>query len=45
VLEETQDGKSHSGAVNFLEVLLNDEEATIQQLSKLCGDENLFSYT
>jgi hypothetical protein len=28
-----------------LEVLLNDKAATLQQLNKLCGDENLFSYT
>ncbi len=40
-----KDAKSHSGAANFLEVLLNDEEATLQQLNKLCGDENIFSYT
>ncbi len=26
-------------------MLLNDEVATLQQLNKLCGDENLFSYT
>jgi len=25
--------------------LLNDEEATMQQLNKLCGNENIFSYT
>jgi predicted aspartyl protease len=40
-----KDGKSHSEATNFLDVLLNDEEATLQQLNKLCGDENIFSYT
>jgi len=28
-----------------LEVLLNDEEVTIQQFNKLCRNENLFSYT
>jgi len=28
-----------------LEVLLNDEATTLQHLNKLCGDENLFSYT
>jgi len=28
-----------------LEVLLNDEATTEQQLNKLCGNENLFSYT
>ncbi len=43
--KKPKDGKSHSRATNFLEVLLNDEEATIQQLNKLCGNENLFSYT
>jgi predicted aspartyl protease len=40
-----KDGKLHSGAANFLEVLLNDEEATMQQLNKLCGNENIFAYT
>jgi hypothetical protein len=25
--------------------LLNDEEATLQQLNRLCGDEKVFSYT
>jgi hypothetical protein len=25
--------------------LLNDEEATRQHLNKLCGNENIFSYT
>jgi hypothetical protein len=44
-LKKPKDGKSHSGATNFLEVLLNDEEATMQQLNKLCGNENIFSYT
>jgi len=29
----------------FLEVLLNDEGATMQQLNKLCKNENVFSYT
>ncbi len=28
-----------------MEVLLNDEEATMQQLNKLCENENIFSYT
>jgi hypothetical protein len=42
--KKPKDGKSHSRATNFLEVLLNDEEATIQQLNKLCRNENLFSY-
>jgi hypothetical protein len=43
--KKSKDGKSHSGTTNFLEVLLNDETTTLQQLNKLCGDENLFSYT
>jgi hypothetical protein len=43
--KKSKDGKSHSGAANFLEVLLNDETATLQQLNELCGDENVFSYT
>jgi len=28
--KKLQDGKSHLGAINYLEVLLNDEEITIQ---------------
>ncbi len=43
--KKPKDGKSHSRTTNFLEVLLNDEATTLQQLNKLCGDENLFSYT
>jgi hypothetical protein len=43
--KKPKNGKSHSGAANFQEVLLNDEEATLQQLNKLCGNENIFSYT
>jgi hypothetical protein len=43
--KKLKDGKSHSRAANFLEVLLNDEEATKQQLNKLCGNENILSYT
>ncbi|CAN5950853.1 unnamed protein product [Sphagnum jensenii] len=43
--KKSKDGKSHSGATNFLEVLLNDEAATLQQLNELCGNENVFSYT
>jgi len=37
--KKPKDGKSHSGVAKFLEVLLNDEEATMQQLNKLCGNE------
>ncbi len=43
--KKSKDGKSYSGAANFLEVLLNDEAATLQQLNELCGNENVFSYT
>jgi len=43
--KKPKDGKVHHGLANFLEVLLNDEEATLHQLNKLCGGENLFSYT
>ncbi len=43
--KKPKDGKPHSRATNFLEVLLNDEETTMQQLNKLCGNENIFSYT
>ncbi len=31
--------------MNFLEVLFDDGVATEQQLNKMCGNENLFSYT
>jgi len=43
--KKPKDGKVHSRAANFVEVLLNDEQATLQQLNKLCGNENIFSYT
>jgi len=43
--KKPKDGKSNFGATNFLEVLLDDEETTMQQLNKLCGNENVFSYT
>jgi len=43
--KKPKDGKAHLGSTNFLEVLLNDEEATLHQLNKLCGSENVFSYT
>ncbi len=36
-------GKSHYGATIFMEVLLDDEEATMQQLNKMCGNGNLYS--
>jgi len=39
-----RDGKTHPGSANFLEVMLDDEEATLHQLNELCGSENLFSY-
>jgi len=40
-----KDGKVHHGSANFLEVLLNNEEANMQQLNRLCGNENIFSHT
>jgi hypothetical protein len=43
--KKSKDGKTHSGAANFLEVMLDDEAATEQQLNRLCGNENAFSYT
>jgi hypothetical protein len=43
--KKPKDGKFHFGATNFLEVLLNDEKVTMQQLNKFCRNENLFSYT
>jgi hypothetical protein len=43
--KKPKDGKFHSRATNFLEVLLNDEKATTQQLNKLYCNENIFSYT
>jgi len=43
--KKPKDGKAHPGLANFLEVLLNDEEATLHQLNKLCGSENIFFYT
>jgi len=42
--KKPKDGKVHPGSANFLEVLLNDEEVTIQQLNRLCGNENIFSH-
>jgi len=43
--KKSKDGRSNSGAANFLEVLLDDEAATIQQLDKFCENENVFSHT
>jgi hypothetical protein len=43
--KKPKDGKPHSGTTNFMEVLLDDEEATLQQLNRLCGSEKVFSYT
>jgi len=42
--KKSKDAKSHFGAANFLEVLLNDEAATLQQFNELCGNENVFSH-
>jgi predicted aspartyl protease len=43
--KKPKDGRMHPGSANFLEVMLDDEKATQHQLNRLCGDENLFSYT
>jgi predicted aspartyl protease len=43
--KKPRDGKAHPGSANFLEVMLDAEEATLQQLNELCGSENMFSYT
>jgi hypothetical protein len=40
-----KEGVKHDGTANFVEVLLSDEQATLQQLNRLCGSEKLFSYT
>ncbi len=43
--KKPKDGRSNFGAANFLEVLLNDEAATAEQLNRFCENENVFSYT
>jgi len=43
--KKSKDGKVHPGSANFLEVLLNNEEVTMQQLNRLCVNENIFSHT
>jgi hypothetical protein len=43
--KKPKDGKTHPRSANYLEIMLDDEEATLQQLNELCGSENLFSYT
>jgi len=43
--KKPKDGKLPPGAANFLEVMLSDEAATLQQLNRLCGSENIFSHT
>jgi hypothetical protein len=43
--KKPKDGKLHSGGANFLEKLIDDEAATLQQLNRLCGSEKLFSHT
>jgi hypothetical protein len=43
--KKSKDGRSIFGAANFLEILLDDEASTIQQLDKFCENENVFSYT
>jgi len=44
-LKKSKDGRSNSGAANFLEVLLDDKATTVQQLDKFYENENVFSYT
>jgi len=43
--KKPKDGRSNSGAANFLEVLLNDEAATAQQLNRLCENERMCFHT
>jgi predicted aspartyl protease len=43
--KRNKDGKSASGAANFLGVMLDDEVAIEHRLNRLCGNENAFSYT
>jgi hypothetical protein len=43
--KKPKDERMHTGTANFVEVLLSDEEATLQQLNRLCGNEKVFSYT
>jgi predicted aspartyl protease len=43
--KKTKDGRSNSGAANFLEVLLDDEATITEKLNRFCGNENVFSYT
>jgi hypothetical protein len=45
VLEEAQRWEISNWEANFLEVMLDDEATTEQQLNRLCGNENAFSYT
>jgi hypothetical protein len=43
--KKPKDERMHTGTANFVEVLLSDEEAMLQQLNRLCGNEKVFSYT
>jgi predicted aspartyl protease len=43
--KKPKDEKSPSGVANYLEVLVNDEEAILLQLNKFCGSENIYSHT
>ncbi|CAM6077267.1 unnamed protein product [Sphagnum tenellum] len=43
--KKSKDGRSNSAAANFLEVMLDDEAATVEQLNRFCENENVFSYT
>ncbi|CAM6019453.1 unnamed protein product [Sphagnum balticum] len=43
--KKPKDGRSNSGVANFLEVLLDNKIAIIEQLNRFCENENVFSYT
>jgi hypothetical protein len=42
MLEKRKDGKASSATNNYLEVLINDEETTLEQLNYLCGAKHDF---
>ncbi len=42
MLEKRKDGKASFVANNYLEVLVDDEKTTIEQLNYLCGAKNDF---
>jgi len=42
--KKPKDGKSNFRATIFLEILLNDRKETMQELNKLCRNDNVFSF-